>query len=123
MDADLKAALAFVAGTLILDRPAATWIRDHTREMQIEMSADIRDTYLAFYDYARSCPITGSRHSAGAELFDYGANQGLRFSIDGRRFRGFADGAGAFNGEVEVDAGLVVLFLGEGAVGFHYTLG
>lgn len=120
MDPDLRAVIAYVAGTLILDRPTTSSIRDHARDAQIEMSADIRDAYIAFYDYARSCPVSGSRHRGDVELFDYGLNQGIRFSIEGPTFQGTADGASTFSGEVTGD--LVVIFDGEARAGFRYTL-
>jgi hypothetical protein len=118
---ETRALAAFVASAIIRDAQV-TIVRDQSRGIELTFSADVRDHYLAFYDYARSCPISGSRSDADVTLFDYGTNSELTLTIDGTKFGG-RDGETSSTFAGEVDDTTVRVFDHQAGAGFTYVVG
>jgi hypothetical protein len=100
MESDVRAAIAYIAGRLILGRDAA-FVYDHFTAAKHLFSGDVAPERVFVYDIGRNCYFGGLFNGTQYPLWHYGRSHFVDLKIEGDKFKGFDHSKGAnFHGSV-----------------------
>ncbi len=88
MTSSVKAAIAYIAGTLISGKHG-TNVYDYSSGQYVLFSGNIAQSNINVFDYTHSCYITGNGSGSSYSLFHYGESSHLQLHIAGNQFNGF----------------------------------
>jgi hypothetical protein len=98
MDAELRRAVAYIAGRMI-SGSTATSVYDYDAGSYFSIDGEVSTSRVNVFDYSRSCYLDGNPPS----LYDYGRGQffGLELKV-AQKFSGYDYGSSSFfDGEVK----------------------
>jgi hypothetical protein len=100
MESHVRAAVAYVAGRLILGVPK-TSIYDYSKSGHISIGGEVSSGRVKVRDYTNDFQFGGSGNGSSYALYHYGESCHVSLRIEGQAFKGFDYGTSSqFSGRV-----------------------